>query len=107
MHIDSTIPMVGASGAIAGILGAYIILYPHAQIDTLFIFIFIIRVIKVPAVFFIGFWFFIQVMNVLGGAKGGVAWDAHLGGFIAGIFLILLFKPKNKKKKRHLKVVYH
>lgn len=104
MSHSSPIQMVGASGAIAGILGAYMVLYPHAHIHTLFIFFFIIRIIKVPAIFFIGFWFFIQVMNVTGGAAKGIAWYAHIGGFIAGLILILLLNPKKKKKA---KIVYH
>jgi len=107
MHLDSQALMLGASGSVAGILGAYMLLYPHAHIHTLFWFIIFIRVIKVPAIFFIGFWFFMQIMNVTGGGKSTTAWYAHIGGFVAGIVLILLFKPKDKKKKRKLKVVYH
>jgi membrane associated rhomboid family serine protease len=88
----ATIPMIGASGAIAGILGAYLILFPRANVSTLFIFIIIIRVIKVPAVLVLGFWFLIQLLNA--GTEGGsVAWYAHIGGFITGILLIKIFKP--------------
>ena len=108
MHIgtnmNSPIQMVGASGAIAGVLGAYLILYPFANIDTLFIFFFIVRIIKVPAIFFIGFWFFIQIMSASGGGAANVAWFAHIGGFIAGVVLILIFRPKKKRKPR---IVYH
>jgi membrane associated rhomboid family serine protease len=103
-NLDSPIQMVGASGAIAGILGAYLILFPFANIDTLFVFFFIIRIIKVPAIFFIGFWFFIQIISVSGGGASNIAWFAHIGGFIAGVVLILIFKPKKKKKPR---IVYH
>jgi membrane associated rhomboid family serine protease len=89
---NATIPMIGASGAIAGILGAYLILFPRANVSTLFIFIIIIRIIKVPAVLVLGFWFLIQLLNA--GTEGGsVAWYAHIGGFIAGIFLVKILKP--------------
>lgn len=97
MHIasnpSSIIPTVGASGAIAGILGAYLIAYPRARVLTLmFIFIFI-RLTVVPAFVIIIFWFVIQLISgfaSLGGNHGGVAWFAHIGGFLAGIALILL-----------------
>jgi membrane associated rhomboid family serine protease len=89
---NATIPMIGASGAIAGILGAYLILFPRANVSTLFIFIIIIRIIKVPAVLVLGFWFLIQLLNA-GSEGGSVAWYAHIGGFITGIFLIKIFKP--------------
>lgn len=89
---SSIIPTVGASGAIAGILGAYLIAYPRARVLTLmFLFIFI-RLTVVPAFVIIIFWFIIQVisgLSSLGGmATGGVAWFAHIGGFLAGIALI-------------------
>lgn len=89
---SSLIPTVGASGAISGLLGAYLIAYPRAQVLTLvFLFIFI-RLAVIPAFVIIIFWFFIQLvygMVSLGGMQtGGVAWFAHIGGFIAGIILI-------------------
>lgn len=88
----SVIPTVGASGAIAGTLGAYLIAYPRARILTLmFLFIFI-RLTVLPAFFIIVFWFFIQLVSGLtslgGMATGGIAWFAHIGGFLAGIALI-------------------
>ncbi|HHF42892.1 MAG: rhomboid family intramembrane serine protease [Candidatus Aminicenantes bacterium] len=93
---NSTVPMIGASGAIAGILGAYLILFPHARVMTLvFLFVFI-EIVPVPAAFFLLLWFFLQVMNV--GLGGGVAWFAHIGGFLAGIFLVRLFKPRRTQK---------
>jgi membrane associated rhomboid family serine protease len=94
-HPNSMVPMIGASGAIAGILGAYLILYPRARVLTLvFLFIFI-RIVPVPAAFILGFWFLIQLLNV--GAGGGVAWFAHIGGFIAGVLLISALGKKNQK----------
>jgi membrane associated rhomboid family serine protease len=81
-HPNSTIPVVGASGAIAGILGAYLVLYPGARVLTL-VFIWIV---PVPAAILLMLWFFGQLMNV--GLGGGVAWFAHIGGFLIGILLI-------------------
>ncbi len=85
-HPNSQIPVVGASGAIAGILGAYLVLYPAARVLTL-VFIWII---PVPAAFLLMIWFFGQVMNV--GLGGGVAWFAHIGGFLIGIFLVARYR---------------
>jgi len=93
------LPMVGASGAISGILAAYIKLYPHAKVLT-FIPPFFFMLFVLPAWFFIGYWFFIQVLfaMVTPPGIGGVAWYAHIGGFITGWFLIdLLYKPKKVK----------
>lgn len=93
---NSTVPMIGASGAIAGILGAYLILFPQARVMTLiFLFVFI-EIVPVPAAFFLLLWFFLQVMNV--GLGGGVAWFAHIGGFLAGIVLVQVFKPRRRQK---------
>jgi len=94
-NANSQIPMIGASGAIAGVLGAYLILYPKARVVTLIFFIFIIRIVPIPAAFVLGFWFLMQVLNV--GVGGGVAWFAHIGGFLIGIGLIKLFTKKRPK----------
>jgi membrane associated rhomboid family serine protease len=83
---NSRIPMIGASGAIAGVLGAYLILYPTARVLTLVFLFFIIRVVAIPAAYVLGLWFVLQVLNV--GLGGGVAWFAHIGGFLVGIGLI-------------------
>jgi membrane associated rhomboid family serine protease len=91
---NSIIPMIGASGAIAGVLGAYFILYPKAHILTLIFFFFFIRIIRIPAVILLGLWFFIQVVNSSYG--GGVAWYAHIGGFVSGIFLVGFFIKRRK-----------
>ncbi len=89
----SEIPMVGASGAIAGVLGAYLLLFPHARVLTLVpIFIFI-RLIWIPAIFFLGIWFLFQLLGGLGSPSetGGVAFWAHVGGFVAGLLLVKPF----------------
>ena len=92
-HANSQTPMVGASGAIAGILGAYLILYPAARVLTL-VFIWIV---PVPAALILMIWFFGQVMNI--GIGGGVAWFAHIGGFLIGlIFIKQVFSPRVKTK---------
>ena len=96
----SQVPMIGASGAIAGILGAYLILYPHAQVLTLVFLFFFIRIIAIPAAIVLGLWFLIQVLNI--GAGGGVAWFAHIGGFLVGILLV-----KTLAKRRKTQVWVH
>ena len=92
---NSQIPMVGASGAIAGVLGAYMIRFPGARILTLIFFGFFVRIVRIPALFVLGFWFILQLLYglpSLGSVGGGVAWFAHIGGFLAGIFLFKFFK---------------
>lgn len=94
---NSTMPMVGASGAIAGVLGAYLLLYPRARVTTVIIFGFFIRLIKIPAVVVLSFWIIYQFLYGISSlavktGEGGVAWFAHIGGFIGGIILIKLFK---------------
>jgi membrane associated rhomboid family serine protease len=93
-NTDSIIPMVGASGAVSGILGAYIVLFPYARVKTLIFIVIFVTVIRVPALVLLGLWIGIQVVNgmaVSGGAPG-VAWFAHIGGFLAGMILILPFR---------------
>lgn len=97
----SKIPMIGASGAVAGVLGAYFILFPRSRITTLIFFGFFIRLIKMPALFVLGLWILFQLFygfsNLsMQGAHSGVAWFAHIGGFIAGMILISLFKPSKR-----------
>ncbi len=87
---NSTIPAIGASGAIAGIMGAYFILFPHSRIITLIPLFFIPYFIEIPAVIFIGFWFIFQLISgtfsiFAGQHAGGIAWWAHVGGFIFGL----------------------
>ena len=88
----STVPMIGASGAIAGVLGAYALLFPRARVRT-FVFLFIfVEVVPIPAAFMLGLWFVMQIMNI--GLGGGVAWFAHIGGFLIGMGLVRAFKKK-------------
>lgn len=100
---DSVIPMIGASGAISGVLGAYAVSFPRARVLVLLPIIFI-ATIRVPAYLVLGQWFVLQIfagVSTIGGAaEGGVAWFAHIGGFIIGIILLRLFKPR----KRYLDV---
>ncbi len=97
---SSNIPMIGASGAISGILGAYLVLYPHARVHTLLFFGFFVQVVRIPALIVIGFWAIIQILNGLITAgihsQGGVAWFAHIGGFLFGFFTIRLWRPRRR-----------
>ncbi len=96
---EATVPMVGASGAIAGVLGAYLLLYPKAKILTLIFFGFFFRMVELPAIVVLGLWIIIQVLNgsqALGlNLPGGVAWFAHIGGFAAGMLLLPFFKRRD------------
>ena len=101
MQPASPVPTVGASGAISGILGAYLVLYPRVRVNMLFWFIFIIRIIPVPAWLVLIWWFFVQVISGLPqltqvnrDVSSGVAVWAHVGGFIAGVLLIKLFEKR-------------
>jgi membrane associated rhomboid family serine protease len=92
---SSAIPMVGASGAIGGVMGAYAVLYPRAHVYTLIFLGFYVRTVAVPAAFMLGYWFLIQILSglpTIGNEAGGVAFWAHAGGFIAGIVLIYLLR---------------
>jgi membrane associated rhomboid family serine protease len=103
----STVPMIGASGAVSGVLGAYLLLFPHATILTLLMFGFFIRFVHVPALIVLGFWIVLQLLNgyitfsaqAMGrGETGGVAWFAHIGGFLAGMVLLFLFRPRQTRR---------
>jgi len=94
--LNSNIPIIGASGAIAGILGAYLLLYPKARVNTIIIFGFFIRIIKIPAVVVLSFWIIYQFLYGVSSlaarsGEGGTAWFAHIGGFISGFVLVKLY----------------
>ncbi len=85
---DVLVPMVGASGAIAGVLAGYLVLFPRSRVITLVIVIFFVRIVPVPASFFIGLWFVMQIASVVIGGSPGIAFFAHIGGFVAGYLLV-------------------
>jgi membrane associated rhomboid family serine protease len=89
------IPTLGASGAISGVMGAYILLYPRARIETLII-TFVVTIVSIPAVFFLGFWFLLQILYSWLDLSGNVAYWAHIGGFIAGLILGLTVRRKRR-----------
>ncbi len=94
-NLGSQIPMVGASGAIGGVMGAYAVLFPRARIDTIVVLGVFIRTIAVPAYVMLGYWFLLQILGglpALGGEGAGVAFWAHIGGFLAGAALVPLLK---------------
>lgn len=112
MHLlfnwGSTLPTIGASGAVAGVMGAYLLLYPRARILTLVPIFFFITFVELPAFVFLGLWFLLQFLSgaaaaASGGASGGIAWWAHVGGFVAGaaaVFLLGGARPRKPRGKR-------
>jgi membrane associated rhomboid family serine protease len=91
LNPGSTVPTIGASGAIAGVMGAYFLLFPRARVLTLIPILFIPWFIEIPATFFLGIWFVLQFLSAAGGGTaGGVAWWAHIGGFLFGMLLLKL-----------------
>jgi len=97
---SSMVPMVGASGAVSGVLGAYLLLFPHAHVTTLIILGFFFRLVHIPAMVVLGFWIVLQVLNGLGsfGSSGGVAFFAHIGGFLFGMGLLYVLKPRARSR---------
>lgn len=93
---SSNVPMIGASGAISGVLGAYLLLYPHARVLVAIPFGFYIHTTRISAKWVLGFWFVLQIVSTLSSPEqqGGIAWGAHIGGFVAGMLLIPFFKYK-------------
>jgi membrane associated rhomboid family serine protease len=103
---ESVVPMVGASGAIAGVMGAYFVLYPRSRIVTLLPFFFFFQVIEVPAILFLGIWFVMQFLSGVGsivstigrGGTGGIAFWAHIAGFVAGVTGVALFRRPERQR---------
>lgn len=102
MNTESTVPMVGASGAIGGVLGAYIVNHPRAKVLVLIPLGFFTQIIKVPAIFVLGIWFILQFVSSAfsSSSGGGVAYGAHIGGFIFGAIAILFFNRGVKRSIR-------
>jgi len=104
---NATVPTIGASGAVAGVLGGYILLHPHARILTLLFIVFFVTFIEVPAIVMLGIWFVFQLLPAVGqvasdvgGESGGVAYLAHLGGFLFGLATIKLFATRQRAGPR-------
>jgi membrane associated rhomboid family serine protease len=103
LNAGSTVPTIGASGAIAGVLGAYFISYPGARITTLIPILFFFWTIELPAILLLGYWFLIQFLSgfqmqaIQSATHGGVAWWAHVGGFVMGIVLALVLPPRRRR----------
>jgi membrane associated rhomboid family serine protease len=93
---NSTLPTVGASGAIAGVMGGYFLLYPHSRVLAAVPIVIFIQIVVLPAPLFLGVWFLLQFFhgsfNIDGVEAGGVAWWAHVGGFVAGVLMVLLLR---------------
>jgi membrane associated rhomboid family serine protease len=103
---DSVVPVVGASGAIAGVMGAYFVLYPRSRILTLLPFFIFSQLIEVPAIFFLGIWFVMQLMSGVGSIatatggepSGGIAFWAHIAGFAAGVSAVMVFRRPERQR---------
>ncbi len=93
--LGAEIPMIGASGSIAAVLGAYLVLYPRRNILILIWFFFFVQTIRVPAILALGIWFFMQIL----GSGDGVAWMAHIGGFVMGLLMVRFFLPRARTPK--------
>lgn len=102
----SQVPTVGASGAIAGVMGAYLLLFPHARVVTLVPIFFFLQIVELPAVFFLGFWFLTQLFSgtvslaAAGAQAGGVAWWAHIGGFVVGFLWAVPLRRRTGIQRR-------
>jgi len=103
VNANSPVPTVGASGAIAGVMGAYLIKFPRARVVTLVFIFFFITTLDIPAAFLLLYWFAIQFFSGVGSvgysqaSSGDVAWFAHIGGFLAGMGLVMLMSPRQPR----------
>ncbi len=103
---DSVVPMVGASGAIAGVMGAYFVLYPRSRIVTLVPLFVFVQIMEVPAIFFLGIWFLMQFVSGVGSIAttaagepaGGIAFWAHVAGFVAGVSGVIVFRRPERQR---------
>ncbi len=108
-NADPRIPTVGASGAIAGVMGAYLIKFPKAWIQTLVVIVFFVTTVEIPAWFYTVFWFITQLFSGYGSitqtqvSGGGTAWFAHIGGFISGMILVSIMGTRNRYVRRYVK----
>jgi membrane associated rhomboid family serine protease len=106
LNPDSRVPMVGASGAIAGVMGAYFVLYPRSRILTLLPIFFFVQLVEVPAIFFLGVWFLWQFLQGVGSLAaagvpdtgGGIAFWAHIAGFVSGVSTVMLFRRPERQR---------
>ncbi len=103
---QSMVPMIGASGAIAGVMGAYFVLYPRSRVLTAVVLIFFIDLVEIPAIFFLGIWFLMQLFSGVGSlgagaAGGGVAFWAHVGGFVTGLAIGLAWRVREASQRRY------
>jgi membrane associated rhomboid family serine protease len=104
MEPASRLPTIGASGAIAGVMGAYFVLYPHSRVLTLIPLFIFIEIVEIPAIFFLGFWFLMQLFSGAGsiahtaGNQGGVAFWAHVAGFVAGLAGVFVFRRPERQR---------
>ncbi|MDR2018148.1 MAG: rhomboid family intramembrane serine protease [Syntrophobacterales bacterium] len=94
----SAVPMIGASGAVAGVLGSYLVLFPLARVKTILFIVIFIKIVEIPAIILLTVWFIMQVLLSYGGE--GVAWYAHIGGFIFGLVTARLLSTKKKRRRR-------
>ena len=106
LNWDAAVPSIGASGAVAGVLGAYILLFPRARVVTVIFIVFFFTIIELPALLILGFWFVQQVLfgyfdlNTGGASEGGVAYFAHIGGFVFGLVAIKLFADERRRRRQ-------
>jgi membrane associated rhomboid family serine protease len=98
---DSETPVVGASGAVAGVLGAYFLFFPTTRVKTLWFFGFFVHITALPAALLLGLWAVLQIVGArLAGATATIAWFAHIGGFAAGLVAAPLFARRNRRRQR-------
>ena len=106
MNPNSLVPMIGASGAIAGVMGAYFVLYPHSRVLTAVFILFFLDLVEIPAIFFLGIWFFMQLFSGVGSigassAGGGGAFWAHIAGFLTGLTVGLFQRWRDSTRPQY------